>query len=1199
MEGYGESAAVTRHAAGIASLMLKFATLGSLVLFGAQQTAHNNYPQLCRGPCLTLLDVVHFTLLLLPVAFGVAKGCLTLKMGRLADSVLVASLVDATCDLAVALSSVAMMVIVWKRWRRSLPPSGFVCTLLGFLSTAAVLDAVRDAVFLRDSQATLLPSAASQPTGYVASLLSVDCLQLCNCFYTLPVPSFGVLTLPLLFWMLSQRAGVVPAICCAAWAIVTLLSPLALLYAQQRFWDVEIKARDERLKSLTDLLSNIRVVKMYAWEDALQENVVRSRRVELRNLLAINVLNAALDALCSSCSAVMMIILFSTMSVFEPERALSPQLSFSCVSLLYISDLMANGLALVFRNLSKVHFALRRISEFCTAEEYGEEDQSQVNASVRKKGTVRLEKCTLAWNASTTKSAEPQLKNVTLDIEPGSLVGVVGFVGSGKSSLLSAILGDMQCLEGNVERTGRIAYVPQLPNVHNMTIRDNILYGRPMHPGNYERVLRCCQLMNDLNKIPAGDAAEVGEKGTNLSGGQKQRISLARAAYSNSDVYLLDDPLSALDPVVANVIFREVLGPFGLLRNKTRIMVCNQGIYLRHMDKIVFVHNKKTMVYASVNDLLEDPASPQNFHVALKQRLLESIATDSTVLEHHEENDAAGQITQEELAQSNKASETGWQLLMALIRFSQWPALAGVAVLAAAAVANAMQQLWIKSWTDASSADPDGAAAASRNPQQLLGRLLGGVLLAATARLMSGSLHHAMLDGVLRSPVSFFDSSPRGRVLNRFAGDLDYVDAESFVSGKQCVQGALITAASVAVVATQAPLVVLVTAVVAVLAAKGLCLAVSASHSSRYFDSVSTSKLLQHMTETLEALSSVRAYGVLERFRRHFYRIDDMCLRGYSAYCACFRFSRALTASGGLVVVLAAVLLNTVGTAAPDQSSLGLALSSATSIPLALMSLCLTMFSTLQVIVSFERCLEYTELPAESELDSTPGEEKREPGSLPLRENWPSEGAVEFRNYSASYRPGIAPDVLNGVSFIVQPMQKVGVVGRTGAGKSSLVLALLRFLRASQGFILVDGVNIAEVPLKRLRRALTVIPQDPSLVRGTLRTNLDPTGSHSDHQLWQALHDVHLDYLVKGHAAGLDMETADGGTNLSVGQRQLVCLARALLRGSKVLLLDEATSQMDGDTDRLIQATLREAFVNSTLIAIAHRIHTVLDYDRY
>ncbi|XP_070397498.1 multidrug resistance-associated protein 1-like [Dermacentor albipictus] len=477
-------------------------------------------------------------------------------------------------------------------------------------------------------KATLLSPAAAQPTGCVASILGVDCMQLCNCVYTLPVPLLGALTLPLLFWMLSERAGVVPATCCAAWALVTLLAPLALLYAQKRFWDVEIYARDERLKTMTDLLCNVRVVKMYAWEDVLQENVLRSRKVELRNLLAINVLNAVLDALCSSCSTVTTIILFSTMSLFEPERALSPQLSFSCVSLLYITDLTANSLALVFRNISKGTVALKRISEFCTAAEYGEEKESQVQECFSQKGAVSLRNCTLAWSRSTAKSAEPLLRNVTLNVEPGSLVGIVGFVGSGKSSLLSAILGDMQCLEGSVTHRGRIAYVPQLPNVHNMTIRDNILYGRPMHPGNYERVLRRCQLMNDLNKIPAGDAAEVGEKGTNLSGGQKQRISLARAAYSNSDVYLLDDPLSALDPAVANNIFRDVLGPSSLLRNKTRIMVCNQGTYLGHMDKIVFVHDKKATVYSSVDDLLKDPASPQNFHTALKQKLLASTAAD-------------------------------------------------------------------------------------------------------------------------------------------------------------------------------------------------------------------------------------------------------------------------------------------------------------------------------------------------------------------------------------------------------------------------------------------------------------------------------------------------------------------------------------------------------------------------------------------
>ncbi|XP_037554286.2 multidrug resistance-associated protein 1-like [Dermacentor silvarum] len=827
MERYEDSAALTQHAAGLASQLLKCTTFGALLLFGPQQTAQNNYPRLQRGPYWTLLDVAHLALFLLPAALGFAKGCLTLGSGRRANALLLSSLTDATSDFALALSCMALLLVVWIRWRRCLPPSGFVCTLLGFLTTATLLDAVRECTYLRKNQeialaddciskgvlvvtylltvctagnfigagirdhvisrpnsvhvyqgfldedsvsvfskiaclslfptfrearkkkessmleipllrrgfhcrymvealtsrlpkgrtsrsrkpafltnvfkvlwidalrvtlctvayffciftrvpalelliktsgeshmiiasllfvatcvgewlissyhmellaifgnrfrsllqgtifrkATLLSPAAAQPTGYVASLLGVDCLQLCNCAYSLPLPLCGALTLPLLFWMLSERAGVVPAICCAAWALVTLLAPLASLYAQKRFWDVEIKARDERLKSMTDLLCNIRVVKMYAWEDALQANVLSSREAEVKCLFAVNMLDAVLDSVCSSCSAVLMIILFSTMSVFEPDRVLSPELSFSCISLLYITDLTSTGLVLVFRNISKGSVALKRISSFCMAEEYDDRNKSQEKDCFRRIGAVNLKNCTVAWSSPTIKGAEPQLKNVTFDVEPGSLVGIVGFVGSGKSSLLSAILGDTQCLEGSVTCVGRIAYVPQLPNVHNMTIRDNILYGRPLHPSFYERVLRSCQLMNDLNKIPAGDAAEVGEKGTNLSGGQKQRISLARAAYSNSDVYLMDDPLNALDPLVANNIFRDVIGQSGLLRNKTRIMVCNQGTYLRHMDKIVFVHDKKAREYASLEELLRDPASPQNFHLSLGQKL--------------------------------------------------------------------------------------------------------------------------------------------------------------------------------------------------------------------------------------------------------------------------------------------------------------------------------------------------------------------------------------------------------------------------------------------------------------------------------------------------------------------------------------------------------------------------------------------------
>ncbi|KAH9374379.1 hypothetical protein HPB48_001979 [Haemaphysalis longicornis] len=234
-----------------------------------------------------------------------------------------------------------------------------------------------------------------------------------------------------------------------------------------------------------------------------------------------------------------------------------------------------------------------------------------------------MRNCSFSWAQPEHEKVKVQLFNVNLDIEPGTLVGVVGFVGSGKSSLLSAILGDMHLIQGSATCTGSVAFVPQLPNVHNMTLRDNILYGKPMDSARYERVIRSCQLMNDINKLPSGDMTELGEKGTNLSGGQKQRISLARAAYSQSNVYLLDDPLSALDPVVGSRVFREVIGPEGLLKDRTRIMVCNQGNYLRHMNRLVVVDGESVKVYDKLQDLLGDPKTPLNLRQALDDRSLQ------------------------------------------------------------------------------------------------------------------------------------------------------------------------------------------------------------------------------------------------------------------------------------------------------------------------------------------------------------------------------------------------------------------------------------------------------------------------------------------------------------------------------------------------------------------------------------------------
>ncbi|XP_077498236.1 ATP-binding cassette sub-family C member 2-like isoform X2 [Amblyomma americanum] len=1389
----------------VASQLLKGAVLLVLVLFHKQQTVQGNYTKFPRGPFLTLLDAAQVVLLVTSTVLALSTGCRTLKPALSIDSLDAWTLRSATADFAMAFSLVLMAALLAKRWIRCLPPSGFVCTLLGGLATATVLDAVhfcapahslptslmqpelrskqslvvrfvlatvmlgsfldsglRDLVLFRPNitkrskdedcssvfariacvsvysqcrdamrreklakisfpvvrrgmrckrllerlvtrksfrnihsrrprsflfgvmdvlwidalrlvlctmayfsclfaripaleyivtscgtaympTASLLFIVTSlgefllsvytleishvfgcrvrslilsiifkkvsgmtsrtrslYPAGRILSMLGVDCLQLCNLIFVASVPLVGFVTLPFVLWMLAARVGAVPALCCAAWMVLVLSLLFIVAPVQQRIWIRAQAAREERLKATSDLLSTIRVVKMYAWEDALQESVLRARLVEQKWLLRVNLLDAVLDSVYSSTSSVLMIILFAALNFLEPQVALSPALSFTCVALISMTDLTMSGCGQLLRVLNQALVALKRIAGFCNAKEMEEELENKKSSHVNRNGTVKMTKCSFSWNHESKTTTEAQLQDITLDIEPGSLVGIVGFVGSGKSSLLSAILGDMERVKGAATCTGRIAFMPQLANVHNMTIRDNILFGKPMNTPLYHRVISSCQLTSDLNKLQSGDMTEAGEKGSNLSGGQKQRISIARAVYSQSDVYLLDDPLSALDPVVAARLFKEVIGNDGLLKNKTRIMVCNQANYLCHMDKLVLVHDRRIQTYKNFVDLIQDPQAPKNLSDCLQHNPSED-SSSVRMRDNLEDNDTVGRVTVDEIGESKK---TSWQLLCALLRLGGWQGPLAVAAFCVAACALGWEQVWIKQWTDAA-VTPQAAHASW--VQGLLGlcvldvcfRILGAVLLGFTARELSGNVHSQMLSGVLRSAVSFFDATPRGRILNRFTTDMDLMDARIFLAGKQTVQNSLLTLAKVAVIATQSPVVVAATAVVIILGGFGLNLTMKVSHRATFGDSLAMSRVMQLVTETVQALSSLRAYGMLAQFREHYYRLTDETISAYSLFIICYRFTRAIASSAAFVVVLTTLVANTMfaGDGGPNPSSLGLALSAACSVPLGLMTLGVMVFGVLQMIVAFERCLEYTELIPEKDVGDAWTEEKKAAVQKYLA-NWPTEGKVEFQNYSASYRPGVLPNVLIDITFTVKPQEKIGVVGRTGAGKSSIVLALLRMLDASQGRILIDGVDIREVPLPKLRRSITVIPQDPSLVRGTLRVNLDPGNTYSDEKIWWTLEKVHLASIVSEHPRRLLLETHDGGSNLSVGQRQLVCLARALLRDTRILLLDEATSQMDGDTDRLIQATLRDAFAQCTLFTIAHRINTVLDYDR-
>ncbi|KAL1420371.1 hypothetical protein MTO96_024204 [Rhipicephalus appendiculatus] len=1212
--------------AEVASFLLKFATLVIVVLLGFPQTLPNSYPAVKYGPYWTLLDVAQLALL---------------------------------------------TILLWRRWRRCLPPSGFAAAILGLMSTACVLDVfqlcatatqlqditlsahnfernsfivsffalvtvignfllseiqdlvikkpeghfqvldedtlsplgrkactllmplIKDAYFKGASASARLPplrrgmhcknlvrtltaKLASRHTfhrrrsAYVIALAKVLWIDVLRAF-VITAAYYGAIfsRVPALELLINSQDGVGMTSAVLLFAAATVCELMVSCYQIDVFHTFGC-----RIRSLLQVQIFTKVTTMSSSTKACYPTgkissmlTVDCTMISLFTfalpILLVGVLLSPLlfwmigtraglwPSVCTASGTLLVlclpsfasslqkrlwliIILFSTLYALEPDKVLTPALSFSCVSLLYMTDLSMNSCGQGLRNFNQGVLALGRIADFCTADDQEDNRHDAAAHFSIRRGAVTMEKCTFAW--SDDGKPEAHLLNVNLNVEPGSLIGVVGFVGSGKSSLLSAILGDMHRIEGNVTCVGSVAYAPQLPCVHNMTIRDNILYGKAMDHPFYEKVIRSCQLINDINKLQAGDMTEVGEK--------------------------------------------------------TRIVVCNQGHFLRHMDKLVLVDGKRVKIYDKLEDLVSDPDSPKNFREALEQRISQQSNEVGTGREDMEENDTVGRITEEEGGQVHESC----QLLRSLLRLSQWPATVGVLVIAAGACAFALEQLSIKEWTDSSARMDSSGAGQLRWVRALVClcltdvalRIVGSILLSMSAQRLSRSLHNEMLRHVLRSPVSFFDGSPQGRIVNRFSADLDFIDTRTFLSAKQSIQNTLITAAKVAVIGTQSPVVLAATAVVTVLTGYGMNLAVKASHCARFYESVATSRLLQHACETMDALSSVRTYGVTDWFRRHFCRLADDTTRGLAGFSITYRFTRTLTSVAGFVVVMCTLLANTVfaGPDGPDPSGLGLALSSAISVPIALMTLCVMLFNVLQMIVSFERCVEYTELPPEEDVTSGPNEGVNAAnGDTFLL--WPSEGKVEFQNYSASYRPGVLPSVLSNVTFEVNPSEKIGVVGRTGAGKSSLVLALLRMLRASEGRILIDNVDIAGVPVKKLRRSITVIPQDPSLVRGTLRMNLDPTDSYSDQEIWACLERARLAKAPSVRKLGC-----------SVGQRQLVCLARALLRGTKVLLLDEVTSQMDGDTDQLIQVALRDAFAQCTLFTIAHRIHTVLDYDR-
>ncbi|NXX95541.1 MRP3 protein, partial [Centropus bengalensis] len=1089
-------------------------------------------------------------------------------------------------------------------------------------------------VIYRKSLVITNSAKRSSTVGEIVNLMSVDAQRFMDLVTFLNMLWSAPLQIFLALYFLWETLG--PSVL-AGVAVMVLLIPFnsAIAMKTRAFQVEQMRHKDARIKLMNEILGGIKVLKLYAWEPSFSDKVLEIRKNELRVLKKSAYLHAVSTFAWVSAPFLVALTTFAVYVSVDEKNILDAEKAFVSLSLFNILKFPLNMLPQVISNIAQTSVSLKRIQQFLSHDEL---DPNCVETKVIAPGNaISVRNATFSWG----KELKPSLKDINLLVPSGALVAVVGHVGCGKSSLVSALLGEMEKLEGEVAVKGSVAYVPQQAWIQNATLKDNILFGQAPNEQKYQNVLGACALKTDLEVLPGGDQTEIGEKGINLSGGQRQRVSLARAVYSNSDIYLLDDPLSAVDSHVAKHIFDKVIGPDGVLKGKTRILVTHGISFLPQVDHIVVLTDGKISEMGSYQDLLKQNKAFAEFlrNYALDDDIEED---ELTMLEEEEvllaedtlsihtdladnepvTNEVRKQFLSLELGNPSALSSFLFLYLppsalllealptspgvcflqVKLTVFWQYMKAVGPAISlvicflyccqnAAAIGAN----VWLSDWTNEPVVNGTQHNTATRiGVYAALGLLQGLFVFISSFTLAMGgikaarTLHAALLENKFHTPQSFYDTTPTGRIINRFSKDI-YVIDEVIPSTILMFLGTFFTSLStMIVIVASTPLFAVVIVPLAMLYFFVQRFYVATSRQLKRLESVSRSPIYSHFSETVSGASIIRAYRRVKAFVDMSDLKVDENQKSYYPGIVSNRWLGIRVEFVGNCIVLFAALFAVIGRNSLNPGLVGLSVSYALQVTLSL-NWMVRMTSELETnIVAVERIKEYSETETEAPWSI---EGKSPP------EDWPSKGELEFVDYSVRYRKGLDL-VLKGLNLQVHGGEKIGIVGRTGAGKSSMTLCLFRILEAAKGEIKIDSVNISEIGLHDLRSRLTIIPQDPVLFSGTLRMNLDPFNKYSDEEIWKALELSHLKRFVSSQPSMLDFECSEGGENLSVGQRQLLCLARALLRKTRVLILDEATAAIDLETDDLIQGTIRTQFEGCTVLMIAHRLNTIMDYTR-
>ncbi|KAI9844589.1 MAG: hypothetical protein M1838_002113 [Thelocarpon superellum] len=1104
------------------------------------------------------------------------------------------------------------------------------------------------------------PAPAQASVGTIINLMAVDCgnvIEATTYLYSLCTlaPVQFTVAIVLLYRILGFSAivGVM---------IMLLMVPINLAISKGfgRIQSQLMAATDARMQATNEVLQNLRVVKYFAWETRCGQSIDQERRAELRVIQERCILWLIAATVWFGAPLIITFMSFLLYTMVE-KKDLLPSIAFPALSLFTLLRLPLDQLTNTVAKVQEAHVSVNRIEKFLAEAETDKYQQLEDEEEKRMGPVIGLKNATLTWGgrADAHASRPFTLARMNIDFVVGGLNLIIGPTGSGKTSLLMALLGEMSLRHGTVflpqtlrretlrpdpatGLTDGVAYCAQQAWLLNATIRHNILFGRPYDEDRYREVLVACALEHDLDILDAGDATLVGEKGVTLSGGQKQRVALARALYSTARHLLLDDCLSAVDAHTGKWIFdRGIRGR--LMADRTCILVTHDtALCLPHARHIVTLdqgsitaQGPPAAIWASGvlgDEALHGRSASEAEGAAPRRATRERVARppptvgerDGTPPGAAERNGAAA------YPEGQRVGQVRWKVIrLYLTSMGPWYYWVGVVGICIGKECSTLAtQIWIQSWADASqSARPIGGA--PRRSSEVDGSYyLGGlaligliavlVSLSKEAALFVGclrastTLHRQLVASVSHAVFSFVDSTPLGQLTNRFSKDMDMVDhqvAQSAIAVLHCLIGIL---AVIILTSVITPTFLVVAIPVCVLYFVIGRFYIGSARDLKRLESIQRSPLYQHFGDTLSGITTIRAYGHEQRFVQEALRHVDQYSRPSLFMWATNQWlAFRVDVVGALVTFCAsALIISDAGTISAGAA--GLCLTYAVGFTENVLWLVQLYGINEQNINSVERIQEYLEIEQEGG--------GRAPAP-PLPAGWPMTGAVRCRDYSARYRRDL-PLVLDQVTFCIRPLQKVGVVGRTGAGKSSLAMALLRGVEGEEGSIEIDDVEIGTMGLQDLRKMVAFVPQDPTLFRGTIRSNLDPFNTHPDEDVFTALRQVQLiespavtpassHLLPLGQASNceapgppagniflrLDSPVTEQGGNLSQGQKQLLCLARAILRKPKLIVMDEATASIDHATDAKLQATMREE-VHSTIITIAHRLHTVIDYDR-